>query len=79
MPLSSLFVVTMLPFASPPMNGVGHLESEIKEDEGDAGLSGIDTDHTSMSWSLNNLIRIFTLEKEGLRKGVGGGEGKSPE
>lgn len=51
------------------MNGVGHLESEIKEDEGDAGLSGIDTDHTSMSWSLNNLIRIFTLEKEGLRKG----------
>lgn len=60
------------------MNGVGHLESEIKEDEGDAGLSGIGImTHTSMSRSLNNLIRIFTLEKEGLRK-EGGGEGKSP-
>lgn len=32
-------------------------------------MSGIDMDHTSMSWSLNNLIRISTLEKEGLRKG----------
>ena len=32
-------------------------------------MSGIDMDHTSMSWSLNNLIRISILEKEGLRRG----------
>ena len=37
----------------------------------------MDKDHTSMSWNLNNLIRISTLEKEGLRKGRKG-EKESP-
>lgn len=40
-------------------------------------MSEIDKDRTSMSWSLNNLIRISTLEKEGLRTGREG-EKESP-
>lgn len=74
MPLSSLFIVTMLPFAF-SHEWSRTLESEIKEDEGDAGLSGIDTTTHPCPESEQPYKNLYSRER-GTEKG-GGGEGKS--